>query len=970
MRRIFALCLALVFVALPTQAQDALTIEDAAGAVYSKVIFDWTSAADGTATGRTTAVIPGIMFGVALSPSLTATQPTDLYDVDIVQNFTNAAGTIVEVGTDVLVGALDNQSNSTDTFQTFWPANIYNVGGFLSIKITNAGDSKEGRVELYVYRQIVRERGGGGVLPLGPATAEILQGDTTTGGAKWVAVSGDATIADGGVVTVTGGGATTEAALEANLSDVTNVFTNNDTNILDVNVDNDLTIQTTKPITTTSTVDGIDIATAHALIDSLLDFFNGTIIETFDATVASDGAVITLSLEKTGGGDLTLNFSDGQTTFDCTPAATLTITPGADTTPVARYIYILQSTNALTEGTSWPAAEHAKIAYLLVPSATRVNTLGGTYVNQNWNDHAQGSVSNQGHLTDLATRHRRSGAIWVSGALGTATVDVAETPDAIWVSMAAGVISQMHDHIFAALDSDTAGADDSLTIFNHNTTAYTDIDGLHEITEDSAGASIGTNKYFSVVLWAAMNKTGEPTLMLLNLPSGVYGSLAGAQGDSNHYADYSIPVEYNLESSTGFLVAEFIIKKGASDYTLEDTIDLRGRKPETHGGSGSVGDVTSAAVLVATAVVVGDDGAKGIKDTNVLIDSSDDVTGMNSLALVIGATIDEFSIDGALAGNSDTALPTEQAVKTYVDSFGPGDVTAASNITDTAIVIGDGGAKGVKTTAILVDASDNVSAINDLDMTGDLTTQGTVTLDNTSPPAVLFNRNLASVTFNATLGNIDCRTNDSDIGTAVKVSGIFFKAEETFTSGNAATGIAFLTSDDGSGTVVEALRIKGNGLVTPLLGMTVTGDATFNDDVFGSPVVFTMGHAATITLNSGNVDDYLEVHGVTMTSAKGIVVERSGSVVGLTMMYDVTATTDPSGYTVSIDVLINGSEVWTGALSEGVSTGIRFNSTQARGLDTFSASDDLAVRIGSAGMSASESYSIDDMIVTLRVYYD
>jgi len=33
-----------------------------------------------------------------------------------------------------------------------------------------------------------------------------------------------------------------------------------------------------------------------------------------------------------------------------------------------------------------------------------------------------------------------------------------------------------------------------------------------------------------------------------------------------------------------------------------------------------------------------------------------------------GATINEFSTDGTLAGNSDTAVPTEKAVKTYVDN--------------------------------------------------------------------------------------------------------------------------------------------------------------------------------------------------------------------------------------------------------------------------------------------------------------
>lgn len=39
----------------------------------------------------------------------------------------------------------------------------------------------------------------------------------------------------------------------------------------------------------------------------------------------------------------------------------------------------------------------------------------------------------------------------------------------------------------------------------------------------------------------------------------------------------------------------------------------------------------------------------------------------NSIQLNSGTNVNEFSIDGTLAGNSDDAVPTEQAVKTYVD---------------------------------------------------------------------------------------------------------------------------------------------------------------------------------------------------------------------------------------------------------------------------------------------------------------
>ncbi|GAI39718.1 unnamed protein product, partial [marine sediment metagenome] len=40
-----------------------------------------------------------------------------------------------------------------------------------------------------------------------------------------------------------------------------------------------------------------------------------------------------------------------------------------------------------------------------------------------------------------------------------------------------------------------------------------------------------------------------------------------------------------------------------------------------------------------------------------------------SFILGAGTAINEFSIDGTLAGNSDDAVPTEQAVKTYIDGL-------------------------------------------------------------------------------------------------------------------------------------------------------------------------------------------------------------------------------------------------------------------------------------------------------------
>ena len=68
--------------------------------------------------------------------------------------------------------------------------------------------------------------------------------------------------------------------------------------------------------------------------------------------------------------------------------------------------------------------------------------------------------------------------------------------------------------------------------------------------------------------------------------------------------------------------------------------------------------------------------------------SAFNLTGLQSLRLgslggLIGASVNEFSTDGTLSQNSDTKVPTQQAVKTYVDSLSSvgGDFTIGGNLT-------------------------------------------------------------------------------------------------------------------------------------------------------------------------------------------------------------------------------------------------------------------------------------------------
>jgi hypothetical protein len=352
------------------------------------------------------------------------------------------------------------------------------------------------------------------------------------------------------------------------------------------------TIVSLSDVYTSGTPNGYDVLnyitanTRWELAQSQRMFFNGTFRETFDALLSSNGTAITFSLEQADGGDLTMQFSDGDTILDCTPAQTLNITPGTDTSPVGAYIYIPKDTKTLTANdTDWPHfTEHIKIAYLFVPSATFVLDHGGAYVNQNWNDHlSQGGSEDQGHLAHLTNKIRQLGTDWHDGVNGdgaTASYFTIASGDVRW-SSTDGLISQLHPHVFPAIDS---SGTDVIIVRNDNVAPYKHIQNLFDITDDSTGATIGNNRYFNLTFWGVINKTGQYSGIFINLPSGFYTLQSEALTDSNNYDDYSFPREFSVESGTAFLIARGTFQMG-STWSHIQTNDLRGQSPSRVAGT-------------------------------------------------------------------------------------------------------------------------------------------------------------------------------------------------------------------------------------------------------------------------------------------------------------------------------------------------------------------------------------------------
>lgn len=388
--------------------------------------------------------------------------------------------------------------------------------------------------------------------------------------------------------------------------------------------------------------------------DTIVHAWDGSIRETLNFTVNSDGVTVTGSLENNDGvNDLTLIFSDGLTMLDVTPALTVVLTAGSTSVLQNNYVYIDKATKTLQVSTSdWPVTiEHVRIAHVALLSAALTQT-NGALRNQNWNDHIK-SIADNGHLLHIADRLRQEFAKWEAGVEGA--VDVTGANE-VFVRVTAGMVYQLHRQIFPVLDMNQRGIDavnqgskiftisgegdltsvfpdgrdikvngstgndgmytvastfwvdpdfritvnetipsavadgdigDNIHIVNDFVTPYETILDLADNTIDASGNSL-LNTSFSIVVWGAINRSGQPSHLMANLPTATYSKNFPAQAvsDASNFSVYSIPKVFQ---GVGFLIARFTFIDNAGVWSLHDTEDLRGKIPNTTAGGGGGG---------------------------------------------------------------------------------------------------------------------------------------------------------------------------------------------------------------------------------------------------------------------------------------------------------------------------------------------------------------------------------------------
>lgn len=326
----------------------------------------------------------------------------------------------------------------------------------------------------------------------------------------------------------------------------------------------------------------IVVSVKGEITDTVQNFWNGVIRESFDFLITATGGVITGTLTPSNGHpDLTMMFSDGFTTLDTDPGAPIELVPASlDTDPVTNFVYIPLSTKVLTVSTSdWPTEEHIKISQCVLQTAITTET-NKALRNQNWNDHIQSTTTNQGHLPHIGARIRALVAEWDTGGEATLTGPTSS----VLIATTEAKVFQMHLQTFPAQDM---GVSSDIHVVNDSITPYVTSNDLANNLDLNAIGETTNNKWFSIVIWGVCNKTGEVSHLMCNLPTGGYNSQENAVNDGDGYAVYDIPKAFK---GVGFLIARFTLRRSSSTFTYDSGVgyqDLRGFFPNSTAGSAS-----------------------------------------------------------------------------------------------------------------------------------------------------------------------------------------------------------------------------------------------------------------------------------------------------------------------------------------------------------------------------------------------
>ena len=175
-----------------------------------------------------------------------------------------------------------------------------------------------------------------------------------------------------------------------------------------------------------------------------------------------------------------------------------------------------------------------------------------------------------------------------------------------------------------------------------------------------------------------------------------------------------------------------------------------------------------------------------------------------------------------------------------------------------------------------------------------------------------------------------------------------------------------------TGQVIE-LTSAGSYLDLLELDNTWTGDNTFEGEVHGTAHIIQTGHDVQINMGVGVLKYMKTIDGVQFTNApKGWTAEKDGSIIGMSVTYDIVSAGGTGFPVVSFKTLINGVTLGSPSVGGTASVGNQQNTrlTWDRDVYSFSAGDNLQTVAFMQGFGGTPILVMDDIIINTRIVYD
>ena len=225
----------------------------------------------------------------------------------------------------------------------------------------------------------------------------------------------------------------------------------------------------------------------------------------------------------------------------------------------------------------------------------------------------------------------------------------------------------------------------------------------------------------------------------------------------------------------------------------------------TTNGSGALAWASAYAGLSVTTSAAGANALSIDTATGILTFVPQD---LSSLGFSAGVTVSEFSSDVNLTGNSDTAVPTEKAVKTYVD----------------AAVLAGSGAANVYNTVTSDDGT--ATATGSTDTLGVLGGTNIATAIATDSDNVTINMSAFTIDF---LSDVDTSSSAPTTGQVLKWNGSNWAPGTDATTGGSGTDADTLDGFDGS-YYLDYANLSGTPSVLTLGSLSVGNELTAAGD--------------------------------------------------------------------------------------------------------------------------------------------